>query len=232
MPSTEICIEASKQWIEENDAFFLALDEQIIFWGIQPDGTTGWVKYSLSQLVRLIKATKLSMSLMSEMSTDVVRVAFQECERVYISAVDTTQPIDDTKYFNLRRYAKQSLTTHERICLYLLKLIEKEEFGIKWSALSAMLSECYQVMGIDNPVAYWKNKTIVNMLVHTRFEERRYELRVWEKTNTGKMNLHNAIRLCDNKKSMNFHLTKQEMDRFVYKTVKNALNEPLDKLLV
>lgn len=102
----DVCIE----YVEAKDCHYLAKEGQIVYFasitGRKSDYT--WHKLSPTEVMRIIKATKLGADTAPQLKQEHLVAAFQELDRVYEFAVKTRHKVD-SGIFNYSEHSNESM---------------------------------------------------------------------------------------------------------------------------
>jgi len=171
----EIALEIVKSWLDEKDAAYLAKEDIVVVWG-HPDGDiqkTGWIKYKASELVNIIRSTKVPVGIMKYCTTDILRAACQEEGRTYICGVDVGSEVKP-EYFNYRKYKGSICETPEHhIAIYLLAELQAQSENIIWSDLAYLFEQALKHCKISKPNVRNRNSFLRYAIAKTDFVERR-----------------------------------------------------------
>lgn len=77
--SEEICINATKRWIEQKKARWVVLENKIYFWD---SVNKTWETWSFTELMHYLQAFYLNLQTMKTLTVEVVKTAFQEAEAI------------------------------------------------------------------------------------------------------------------------------------------------------
>ena len=131
-----IALATCKQWLEDNDAAYLAKEDRVVFWThFNPESKRGeWTYYTMKEVCRVIKATRAGFAAMRFIKPEVVMLAAQETERAYKQSVKSRSTVPD-EYFNLER--KGHFNDFEMLTLCMLQ----ELVGRVWNVEAVCLGE-------------------------------------------------------------------------------------------
>ena len=100
----ELALATCKQWLEDNDAAYLAKEDVIIMWiHFNPESKRGeWQRYKMKEACRVIKATRAGFAAMRFIKPELLMLAAQETERAHKQAVKSRSTVPP-EFFNLER---------------------------------------------------------------------------------------------------------------------------------
>lgn len=171
----EIVLEILKDWLEENDAAFLAKDDIVVYWG-NPTGDIqkqDWVKLKVVEAVNIVKATKVPVGLMKYCSADMLKAACQEEGRTYICGVEVHGHVNP-EYFNYNKYtAPKAESLEHRVAVFILAELQGIDQNILWSQVAYIFEQTLKYIKRPVPNALQRNKFIRYGVSKTNFVERR-----------------------------------------------------------
>ena len=171
----EVVLDIIKEWLREQDAAFLAKEEQVVFWG-PLDGNIrkqGWNKLKLREAASIIRSTKVPVGIMKHCTEDMIRAAAQEESRTYVSGCNVHGMVSK-QYFNFYTTNQAVFETMEHRCSVAL-ITELEQLGenILWRDLSHMYTQALKYLGRPVPHAIAVNNLLRFGLKDSRFIEKR-----------------------------------------------------------
>lgn len=124
----EIAIEVAKQWLQELDVVYLVRENRLFHWKPYFQGSERgeWIKLTIAEAVRLIKATRSGLNLMRYVDRHLLLTALQEDERVYEFGV-TTKGLTPEGAFNFNKAGTYSKP--EMLIISVLRVLE----GLGWN---------------------------------------------------------------------------------------------------
>ena len=168
--STEII----KQWLEEEQGSYLALEDQVVHWNNDTDKVfqSTWVNLKLKDCVRIVRATRFPLGLMKYCTEDMFLSAAQELDRVYERAVSVNGACP-AHYFNYR-----VSTVNDPLLVVVVKLLEYTErnrWNIKWKDLASILDVAWAELEIKAPVRASRNNLIREAARHSKYGVKQYK---------------------------------------------------------
>jgi hypothetical protein len=218
----EIVLEIIKNWLEENDASYLAKEDIVVHWGNPTGDITkeDWVKYKTSELVGIIKATKVPVGIMKYCTNDVLRAACQEEGRTFICGVEVRGNVKP-EYFNyFKKSALINETAEHKIATGLLIELQAINENILWADLSYIFEQALKYCKIKIPSAIHRNNFLRYAIEKTDFVERRATKNFngrYTTTVNGKLVQYTCIKL-ENRSGIKVW-TKPEMRSIILKAV-------------
>ncbi|MFZ4217032.1 hypothetical protein ACEV6Q_04100 [Enterobacter ludwigii] len=124
----EIAIEVAKQWLQELDVVYLVRENRLFHWKPYFQGSERgeWIKLTIAEAVRLVKATRSGLNLMRYVDRHLLLTALQEEERVYEFGV-TTKGLTPEGAFNFNKAGTYSKP--EMLIISVLRVLE----GLGWN---------------------------------------------------------------------------------------------------
>lgn len=218
----EIVLEIIKDWLEENDASYLAKEDLIVHWG-NPNGDIqkqDWIKYKSTELLNIIRSTKIPVGIMKHCTVDMLRAACQEEGRTFICGVDVGGEVRP-EYFNYRRFkGAVTETVEHHIAIYLLAELQAVNENVLWSDLSFIFEQALKYCKVSIPSAPNRNKFLRYGIEKTDFTERRATKHFNGRYTTrieGKLIQYTCIKL-DHRSGVK-EWTKDEMRRIILRAV-------------
>lgn len=222
----ELVLDIMKQWLQEQDASFLAKEEQIVHWGPLEGNQMrmGWVKYKLREALNIIRTLRVPVGIMKYCTEDLLRAAAQEEGRAYICGVETYSNHTSPDYFNFHKYGKATcITKHHEIAVGLIQQVRMYDENIKWLDLVYLYEQSCKYCGMPVPVATKRNGFLRYAITQTDFIERnlrgkvdkRYQIRYPD----GKEIRLTCIKL-DHKSGYKKEWSKEEMRNVVIQATK------------
>ena len=152
-----IALETCKQWLEDNDAAYLAKEDKIIFWThFNPESKRGeWTYYTMKEACRVIKATRAGFAAMRFIKPELLMLAAQETERAYKQAVKSRSTVPP-EFFNLERAGH--FNNLEMLTLCLLQELVGRGQNIEAVCLGELMKELFSAKGfaVPNRTLRWK----------------------------------------------------------------------------
>lgn len=154
-----IALETVKQWFNENDAAYLAKEDVVIHWiDTNPDTKRGqWVKYTMPQAIRIIRATRAGFSAMRFIKRELVELAAQELGRAYKQAVKSRSTVPP-EFFNLERVGH--FNSFEILTLCLLQALVGRGWNCEAVLFGEVLAKTFQAKGFVTPNRHLRWKLI------------------------------------------------------------------------
>lgn len=155
----EIAIEIVKQWLKELDVVYLVRENRLFYWKpFFPGSERGeWIKLSIAEAVRLIKATRSGLSLMRYVDRHLLLTGLQEEERVYEYGI-TTKGLAPEGVFNFNKAGTYSKP--EMLILSVLRVLE----GLGWNTQTKDLQKILNVTFEKKGYAKLKPQTQLKMV--------------------------------------------------------------------
>ena len=152
-----IALETCKQWLEDNDAAYLAKEDVIIFWThFNPESKRGeWARYKMKEACRVIKATRAGFAAMRFIKPELVMLAAQETERAYKQAVKSRSTVP-SEFFNLERAGH--FNNFEMLTMCMLQELVGRGWNTEAICLGNLMKEVFKRKGfaIPNRMLRWK----------------------------------------------------------------------------
>lgn len=152
-----IALETCKQWLEDNDAAYLAKEDKIIFWThFNPESKRGeWTYYTMREACRVIKATRAGFAAMRFIKPEVVMLAAQETERAYKQSVKSRSTVPD-EYFNLEQAGH--FNNFEMLTLCMLQELVGRGWNVEAVCLGDLMKHIFKAKGfnVPNRTLRWK----------------------------------------------------------------------------
>lgn len=154
-----IALETCKQWLEDNDAAYLAKEDVVIHWTqFNPETKRGeWTRYKMKEACRIIKATRAGFSAMRFIKPELVMLAAQETERAYKQAVRSRSTVP-SEFFNLEKAAH--FNNFEMLTLCLLQELVGRGWNIEAICLGNLMERLFYDKGYAVPNRHWRWKLI------------------------------------------------------------------------
>lgn len=153
----EIALETCKQWLEDNDAAYLAKEDVIIFWThFNPESKRGeWTRYKMKEACRVIKATRAGFAAMRFIKPELLMLAAQETERAYKQAVKSRSTVPD-EFFNLERAGH--FNNIEMLTMCMLQELVGRGWNVEAVCLGELMKAVFQAKGfsVPNRTLRWK----------------------------------------------------------------------------
>ncbi|AWN08610.1 hypothetical protein HOT32_gp27 [Erwinia phage Faunus] len=153
----EIALETCKQWLEDNDAAYLAKEDVIIFWThFNPESKRGeWSRYKMKEACRVIKATRAGFAAMRFIKPELLMMAAQETERAYKQAVKSRSTVPD-EFFNLERSGH--FNNIEMLTMCMLQELVGRGWNVEAVCLGELMKAVFQAKGfsVPNRTLRWK----------------------------------------------------------------------------
>jgi len=220
----EIVLEIIKAWLEENDANYLAKEDIVVYWG-NPTGDIqrqDWAKYKCSEIVNIIRATKVPVGVMKHCTNDMFKAACQEEERTYTCGVEVNGDVKP-EFFNYFRYRNPLAETVEhKIAVHLAAELQGLSQNIIWKDLVYLFEQALKYCNVEIPNVRNRNNFLRYGLAKTEFVERRaskdYNGRYVQKEN-GKIVQYTCIKL-PYRSGLKRDWSKDDMRNIILKAVK------------
>ena len=152
-----IALSTCKQWLNDNDAVYLAKEDVIIMWvHFNPESKRGeWQRYKMKEACRIIKATRAGFSAMKYIKPEMLMLAAQEEERAYKQAVKSRSTVPP-EFFNLERAGH--FNNLEMLTLCLLQELVGRGQNIEAVCLGELMKELFLAKGfaVPNRTLRWK----------------------------------------------------------------------------
>ncbi|AHJ10547.1 hypothetical protein Spp001_39 [Shewanella phage Spp001] len=172
----ELVLDIMKEWLREQDAAFLALEEQVVFWA-PIDGNVrkyGWIKLKLKEAVSIVRATKVPVGLMKHCTDDMMRAAAQEEDRTYVRGVTIVGGVVSPEYFNFHTNKRSVCERDEHIfAVLLVSELEQLQCNIMWKDLSYLYEQGLKYLGLPIPNVQQRNGFLRYGLNESPFIEKR-----------------------------------------------------------
>lgn len=153
----EIALETCKQWLEDNDAAYLAKEDVIIFWThFNPESKRGeWTRYKMKEACRVIKATRAGFAAMRFIKPELLMLAAQETERAYKQAVKSRSTVPH-EFFNLERAGH--FNNIEMLTMCMLQELVGRGWNVEAICLGELMKKVFQTKGfaVPNRTLRWK----------------------------------------------------------------------------
>lgn len=146
----EIALETCKQWLNEQEAAYLAKENVVVYWQhYNPESKRGeWVKLKLQEACRIIKATRAGFAAMRFIKPELLLLAAQETERAYKQGVKSRSTVPD-EYFNLERAGH--FNNFEMLTLCLLQELIGRGWNIEAVLLGKVMESLFLQKGFAKP---------------------------------------------------------------------------------
>lgn len=152
-----IALETCKQWLEDNDAAYLAKEDVIIFWThFNPESKRGeWTRYKMKEACRVIKATRAGFAAMRFIKPELVMLAAQETERAYKQAVKSRSTVP-SEFFNLERAGH--FNNFEMLTMCMLQELVGRGWNVEAICLGNLMKKVFERKGyaVPNRMFRWK----------------------------------------------------------------------------
>lgn len=154
-----LALETIKQWIKEVDAHYLAKEGIIIFWekGSPLQDYGDWGMYKPKQVIRMIKGTRANLHIMKEINENLLILAFQEEDRVYLKGVNTHLEVPDS-IFNLNTI--KTKTREQTLVLWILDYCVKKKWNVENRALRSIVNHIFMKHGLKE-LSFKKLKPLI-----------------------------------------------------------------------
>lgn len=153
----EIALETCRQWLIDNDAVYLAKEDQIIMWvHFNPESKRGeWARYKLKEACRIIKATRSGFDAMKFIKPDVLILAAQEEERTYKQSVKSRSTVPP-EFFNLERSGH--FNNLEMLTICMLQELVGRGWNVEAVCLGDLMKHIFETKGFQAPnrLLRWK----------------------------------------------------------------------------
>ena len=153
----EIALETCKQWLEDNDAAYLAKEDVIIFWThFNPESKRGeWSRYKMKEACRVIKATRAGFAAMRFIKPELIMMAAQETERAYKQSVKSRSTVP-SEFFNLERSGH--FNNLEMLTMCMLQELVGRGWNVEAVCLGELMKAVFQAKGfsVPNRTLRWK----------------------------------------------------------------------------
>lgn len=155
----EIALETIKQWLNDNDAAYLAKEDVIIHWThFNPESKRGeWTRYKMKEVCRIIKATRAGFSAMRFIRPELVMMAAQETERAYKQAVKSRSTVP-SEFFNLERAGH--FNQFEMLTMCLLQELVGRGWNIEIVCWGELMKKLFFTKGFAEPNRHVRNKML------------------------------------------------------------------------
>lgn len=174
----ELLLAILKEWIKELDASYLAKEDVIVYWGKNPDNEieSDWQFLKLPQAARIIKTTRVPFHLMRKCNAELLLLAFQEEDKVFVQGVNGHTARQGCFSFERRR--PQWECPYKTVIVRIFAELKKMRKNVRMLDLRQIVIRCLNHLGEEMPGTVKLNKQI-NAVVeqHTEFEVRMYENR-------------------------------------------------------
>lgn len=178
----EMLIDLMKRYIKDNDMSYLAKEDLVVFWGQLPQDTqtSDWQFMKLNQVARVIKTSHCPFHLMRKCSQEILLVAFQELERVYVMGVEGHSVRKDCFSFDRNRPIWDC--PYKTVIIRLFAELKKMRKNIKMLDARSVIEFCLKEIGEEIPGTVKFNRQINNIVEkETEFDVRMYENRFMHK---------------------------------------------------
>lgn len=153
----EIALLTCKQWLEDNDAVYLAKEDVIIQWiHFNPESKRGeWLRYKMKEACRVIKATRAGFAAMRFIKPEMLMLAAQETERSYKQAVKSRSTVPP-EFFNLERAGH--FNNFEMLTMCMLQELVGRGWNVEAVCLGNLMKAVFQTKGflVPNRSLRWK----------------------------------------------------------------------------
>lgn len=146
----EIALETCKQWLEDNDAAYLAKEDVIIFWThFNPESKRGsWTRYRMKEACRIIKAMRAGFAAMRFIKPEVLMLAAQETERAYKQSVKSRSTVPP-EFFNLERSGH--FNNLEMLTMCMLQELVGRGWNVEAVCLGNLMKKIFETKGFEVP---------------------------------------------------------------------------------
>lgn len=166
-----IALETCKMWLNENDAAYLAKEDQVVYWQhFNPESKRGeYIRLKLREACRIIKATRSGFNAMKYIKPELLMLAAQECERAYKQGVFSRSNVPE-EYFNFCR--ANNFNDFELLTLCMLQ----ELVGRGWNTEAVLLGNLMQRVFLSKGYSI-PNRTLRWRLLRTVADEAGVKIR-------------------------------------------------------
>ena len=153
----EIALETCKQWLEDNDAAYLAKEDVVVFWThFNPESKRGeWTRYKMKEACRIIKATRAGFAAMRFIKPELIMMAAQETERAYKQSVKSRSTVP-SEFFNLERSGH--FNNLEMLTMCMLQELVGRGWNVEAICLGKLMKKLFETKGFAPPnrMLRWK----------------------------------------------------------------------------
>lgn len=169
----EIAIEVAKQWLQELDVVYLVRENRLFHWKPYFQGSERgeWIKLTIAEAVRLVKATRSGLNLMRYVDRHLVLTALQEEERVYEYGV-TTKGLTPEGAFNFNKAGTYSKP--EMLIISVLRVLEGLGWNTQTKDLQTILNVTFSKKGYGKVKPQKQLKMVKDLVadVNMKFRDR------------------------------------------------------------
>lgn len=157
----QIVIDTIKEWFQEKDANFLAVEGLVVYW----ESVTGlpedceWQKVSAIEAARILKATRINYQLMQYCTGDAIITAAQEMDRVFVRGVRSVIPVK-SEFFNYYEYEKSYKSLRYRVAEKCVLYWRDKKLNPKWTMVSSMVEEAWERVLLPSVSPVERNKIL------------------------------------------------------------------------
>lgn len=158
----DIALETCKQWLEDNDAVYLAKEDIIIHWThFNPESKRGeWTRYKMREACRIIKAMRAGFAAMRFIRPELLMLAAQETERAYKQAVKSRSTVPP-EFFNLERAGH--FNNLELLTMCMLQELVGRGWNVEAVCLGHLMDEIFRTKGFTVPSRTFRWKLLRNV---------------------------------------------------------------------
>lgn len=166
-----IALETCKMWLNENDAAYLAKEDQVVYWQhFNPESKRGeYIRLKLREACRIIKATRSGFNAMKYIKPELLMLAAQECERAYKQGVFSRSNVPE-EYFNFCR--ANNFNDFELLTLCMLQELVGRGWNTEAVLLGTLMQRVFLSKGYSIP-----NRTLRWRLLRTVADEAGVKIR-------------------------------------------------------
>lgn len=175
----ELVLSIIKEWYEELDAAYLAIENQVVYWGPLNGNVRqqGWNKLKLSDALKIVRATRVPVGVMKLCTEELMIAAAQEEDRAYQQGVSTSANLVSKEFFNFAHHSGQEYrpaaeVLEHRIAIHLIAECQARDLNVRWLDLAEMFDMCSAELGRQRQTRVQRNKFLRYGLNDTAYELR------------------------------------------------------------
>ena len=153
----EIALETIKMWFRENDAAYLAKENQVVYWQhFNVESKRGeYVSLKMIEVCRIIRATRAGFNAMKFVKPELVMLAAQEEERAYRQGVYSRSNVPP-EYFNMCKASH--FNNFEMLTLCMLQVLVGNGWNVEAVCLGELMKHVFLKRGfaVPNRTLRWR----------------------------------------------------------------------------
>lgn len=153
----DIALETCKLWLNQQDASYLAREDQVVYWEqFNPESKRGeWIKLKPKEVCRIIKVTRSGLQAMKYIKPDLLLLAAQETERAFKQGVNSRSNTPP-EYFNFNKAA--NFNDFEMLTLCMLQVLVGNGWNTEAVALGKLMQKLFAKKGwhVPNRTLRWR----------------------------------------------------------------------------